>query len=176
MRHWVHNPLWEAARLLSPLKVLGWGWMDLEHCLSGGTLLSCRRPDFRDAWPHVASSPDGDAWSLRQPHCGKQQSALSHVCRAEKWSQASPHCLGGGREALVFPCASWIVTGNASRAYPFEVPHLCQPWLIWPMTGCHPLCLSPWEQVCWSEWQESLQQESEQQEPEWQESPWQEPP
>ena len=65
----------------------------------------------------------------------------------------------------VLPRASWIGTGDASRAYPFEIPHLCQPQLIWRMTGCHLLHLSPCEQVCRSEWQESPQQESGQQEP-----------
>ena len=60
----------------------------------------------------------------------------------------------------VLPLASWIGTGNALRAYPVGIPPLCRPRLIQPMTGCHPLCLSPWEQVCQSKQQESPWQES----------------
>ena len=182
---WAHNPLWEAAKLWPPLEVPGWDWTDLEHCRSGGTLLSCRQPDFQGTWPDAATSQDGGEWSLGWPHCGGLQAALPHFGRAVKQRLASPHCPGGEREASVLPHTSLIGTGNASRAYPFEIPHLCQPRLVRSMTGCHPLRLSPWEQVCQSEqqespeqkseWQESPRQESEWQESPWQETPWQEP-
>ena len=81
-------------------------------------------------------------------HIGGPQAALLHVGRAVKWRRTSPHCLRGGKEVWVFPPASWIVTGNASRACPFETPCLHQHRPIWPMTGHHPLHLFPWEQVC----------------------------
>ena len=38
----VHNSLGEAAKVPPPVELLGGGSTDLEHCRSGGTLLSCR--------------------------------------------------------------------------------------------------------------------------------------
>ena len=44
-----------------PVELLGGGSMDLEHYRSGGTPLSCRRPDSQGMWPFVAAYLDGDA-------------------------------------------------------------------------------------------------------------------
>ena len=124
------------------------------HCLSGGILQSCRSSDSRGAWPLEAPSSDGDALSLSLLHRCELLAAPLHARRAIRRRQASPHCLGGGREVLVLPLTSWIGTGDVSQAYPVEISPLCQPRLIQPMTGCHLLRLSPWEQVFRSERQE----------------------
>ena len=128
--------------------------MNLGHCWSGGILQSCRSPDSQGAWPLEAPSLDGDALSLSLLHHCEVPAAPPHACKAASWRRASPHCLGGGREESILPLASWIGTGDASWAYPVGILPLCQTQLVQPMTGHHPLHLSPWEQVYWSERQE----------------------
>ena len=44
-----------------PVELLGGGLTDLEHCRSGGTPLSCKRPDSQGVWPFAAADPDEDA-------------------------------------------------------------------------------------------------------------------
>ena len=75
----------------------------------------------------MAASLDGDKLFLGWPHCGRPEVSQLHAGRAVRQRHISPCYPGGGREALVFPPASLIVTGNTSRACLPETPHLYQP-------------------------------------------------
>ena len=101
--------------------------MNLEHWRSGGTPLSCKRPDFPGTWHFVAAPPGGDALSHYQPRCAGRRAALPHARKAVRWRQASPHCPGEGREAVVLVPASSIATGCALRAYSSGMPPLHWP-------------------------------------------------
>ena len=139
--------------------------MSLEHCRSGGILLSCRAPGYRGSWPHAAPPPDGDGLFPGWPHCGWPMVALLPASRATVWMHISPHCPGVGREVLVGLPASSIVTGDVLWACLSRTHHLCWSQPGPPRTGYHLLRLSPWEQVhhrsesveppqllCWAHW------------------------
>ena len=147
MCHPPHNPLWEAANLLPPLGVPGWDLTSLEHCRSGGILLSCRAPGYRGSWPCVAPPPEGDGLFPGWPHCGRLVVAFWHAGRAAMLKSIPPHYPVVRREVLVSLPASLIATGDVSQACLSGTHHLHWPRPGPPRTGHHPLRLSPWEQV-----------------------------
>ena len=106
MQPWVHNSLWEAAKVLLPSEVRGIGLTRPRCCLSGGILQSCRSPDSRGTWPLETACANGDALSLSLLHRHKALAAPPHARRASRQRQASPQCLGGGWEVSVLPLAS----------------------------------------------------------------------
>ena len=139
--------------------------MSLEHCRSGGILLSCRAPGNRGSWPHAAATPDGDGLFPGLPHCGGPVVALLCAGRAAVLMHISPCYPGVGREVLVGLLTSSIVTGDVSWACLSGIHHLHWPQPGLPRTGHHPLRLSPWKQVhhgsgsleppqllCWVHW------------------------
>ena len=106
MTCWAYNSLWEAAKVLLTPGVPGIGLTIPRHCLSGGILQSCRPPDSRGAWHLEAVSADADALSLGWLHRHEVPAAPLHARRASRQRQASPPCLGGGKEVLVLPAVS----------------------------------------------------------------------
>ena len=108
--------------------------MCLQHCCSGGILLSCRAPGYRGSWPHAAPPPDADGLFPWQPHCGWLVVALLHAGRAAVLMRISPHYPGAGREVLVSLPASSIVTGDILWACLSGTSALASTWSTqdWP--------------------------------------------